>query len=550
MQAEISQSEKTRIYILYIAIILMFGIIIARLYSLATGNVEGISELESQYSRKIALGKSRGYILSEELIPLGADGEKITAVVLPHLCRDKQECAEALARFADCDISQLLELMHENRPFCLDVKRRFSEKEWLKCYSTAIDGSSEAIHIVGYDSAEGVGVCGLKRGFDEYLSTVAFGSLSVEYASDAKGGILTNGKVSIIDNGYGSASGVVTTIKRPLQQAVEVIADSLIDEGAIVVLDTSDNAIIASVSRPSYAKSTVASLLDSKNGEFINRAISGFAPGSIFKTAVAVTALERDAGYFDREYVCEGYVAFGDRRHYCHRRWGHGRLSMAQAFAYSCNCYFIKLACDIGLDEIFATCQSKLGIGVQTLLYGIGEYSCNLPMQASYPPSMTANCAIGQGEILLTPLEVARMMSVVSTGKSSVPYIVRGYRAYGECRLTDTRPSQSVLKQSTVDKMKSMLLLCVSDGTGKQAMPTRRNAGGKTATAQTEIIGESGNELNHIWFAGVYPIDDPKIAVAVLRASCEAESDFAKWAFRAVCEEYELLYLSSVNQAS
>ena len=533
---------ERRVTALYLAVLFMFAAVTARIYTLSSGEDGAAKVLSGQYSRRAELGVRRGYILSRELCVLGTEGKSYVTVINPSLCEDTLTAAENLAEYVrDESLSEIYEAMKKGKPFTVKTYVPVTSP-FARSFCVYGGKTSEAIHILGYTNGDG-GVCGMEKYFDDRLSVTAdlSGRLTASYPSDAGGGILDGSEVEINDDGFSAVSGVVTTLSHPLQQSVEEIADSLIPSGAVAVINNSGE-IIACTSRPTYSADSVAELLDSKDGEFVNRALCGYAPGSMFKTAVAAAALEKDISYFDKVYVCEGYVGFGDTRHYCHVRSGHGELSMKDAFANSCNCYFIKLGLEIGLDSVFDMAE-RLGVSREKLLYGVGECSGFLPRAAHYPPSMTANCVIGQGDVLVTPVEAARMTLAAATGRYYRLRAVLGFYdgRLGSLEVLPSEEGERVISDATAEKMRILLRACVEDGTGKSASPTRLAAGGKTATAQTGRMGKDGRELNHIWFVGVYPIESPEIAVAVLTDYTSGDSAPTQLAFRAVCEEYELL---------
>lgn len=533
---------ERRVTALYLAVLFMFAAVTARIYTLSSGEDGAAKVLSGQYSRRAELCVRRGYILSREICVLGTEGKSYVTVINPSLCEDTLTAAENLAEYAQgAAVSDIYEGMRKGKPFTVKTAVPVNAP-FASSYSVYGGKTSEAIHLVGYTNSDG-GVCGMEKYFDDRLSVRSdlSGRLTVSFPSDAGGGILDGSSVTITDDGFTAVSGVVTTLSHPLQQSVEAIADSLIPSGAVAVINKSGE-IIACTSRPTYSADSVSELLDSEEGEFVNRALCGYAPGSMFKTAVSAAALEKDISYFDKVYNCEGYVAFGDTRHYCHVRSGHGELSMKDAFANSCNCYFIRLGLEIGLDSVFDMAE-KLGVSREKLLYGVGKCAGVLPRAAHYPPSMTANCVIGQGDVLVTPVEAARMTLAAATGKYFRLRAVLGFcdGRLGSLEILPSDKGEQVLSDATAEKMCILLRACIEEGTGKLASPSRLAAGGKTATAQTGRMGKDGRELNHIWFVGVYPIDSPEIAVAVLTDYTSGDSSSTQLAFRAVCEEYELL---------
>ncbi len=530
-------SDEKRVIIIYIIFLILFAIVTARLYILASGGDDAASVLSGQYSRRLELAERRGYILSRELIPIGSDTKPhYIAVVTPTPCTDKYTAAGKLSNHTlEKTAGELRELFAKGLPFTVTVDTPLSGTcvRTYSCYKTNL---TEAIHATGYVSG-GKGMTGLQRSFEPLLGKggAFYGRLSASYGANAGGQILDGTVAQISDENFGNISGIITTLDKSLQQCVEQIADAYISSGAIVVLSAKGE-VLATVSRPVFDPNQISKYLDSEKGEFVNRALESFAPGSVFKTVVAAAALCTDLSFFEKEYTCEGSVVFGNMRHRCHKPDGHGTLTMKDAFAMSCNCYFIMLGTEIGMDRIFETAK-KLGIGSQGKLYGLGSFHSTLPQKSHYPPSEVANNVIGQGQMMLSPIEAAEMMLACATGILNEPYIVKGFTDGVSTTFRKQSNQTRVLDPHVVSKLKELLGSCISNGTGSSAAPIHLTAGGKTATAQTgRYSGKS--ELNHLWFAGVYPLDTPQIGVAVVMDFCEENSENTELAFRAICEEY------------
>ena len=150
-----------------------------------------------------------------------------------------------------------------------------------------------------------------------------------------------------------------------------------------------------------------------------NRALGTYIPGSIFKMITAAAALENNFSP-DVMYNCPGYVDLGGLKMKCtsYDEGGHGNINMVQAFARSCNSYFINLGMEVGRDKILAMAD-KFGLGRKTGLEneGIEESAGILPSYiGNASPAEIGNISIGQGEILVSPIQAANIASVMPMG--------------------------------------------------------------------------------------------------------------------------------------
>ena len=352
--------------------------------------------------------------------------------------------------------------------------------------------------------------------------------------ADAKGQQMTSEVFSVINNGYTDKSGVVLTVDKHLQELLDAVCDDYIDMGAAVLCDLSDNSVAALASRPLYAADDVASVLDSARGELINRAFSLYTPGSVFKTVVAAAALEEDPSLYDFTCECTGSVTVSGKVFHCHKHSGHGVQNMKEGFANSCNVYFLALAEKTGLDAICAMAQ-KLGLGEAHSLGGLYIPAAKLPDTANARiPAYVANACIGQGDVMVSPVDLASVYAACVTGfrrdlslvkglweESDSTSLSEGSAPEGKLlRFCDTIPVK-VLSDATVRRLRDMMCACVRIGTGWQASAAPLSVGGKTATAQTGQY-KDGKEVLNRFFAGFFPADEPQYVLVIL---CDGNGD-------------------------
>jgi cell division protein FtsI/penicillin-binding protein 2 len=412
-------------------------------------------------------------------------------------------------------------------------------------YRRAADGSP-AVHIIGYLNSERKGAAGIEAAYNALLEKTG-ARVSAFYSSDALNRSFAGEPVRTVDSGYSDKTGLSLTLDWGLQQKLEQIADGHLSKGAIIIAGAETGEILASVSRPVYSLDNLAHYINSTDGEFINRAFAAFTPGSVFKTVVAAAALEIDPDYLDFTHDCTGIIDVSGRSFRCHRRWGHGELCMTGAYAESCNTYFISLALDMGYPEIYSMAKN-LGVGEFGLLDGLSVSRGNIPDLSGAPPALIANTAIGQGELLITPLEAARIFCAVANGGvmpelSLVKSLTLGNAA------TDVRNIQSrrVFSERTVSHLADMARAVVESGTGVLAAPEHGAAAGKTSSAESGQLAYVENEdgelireqIVHSWFAGYYPAEPerkPLYSITVIAEGGVNQNVSSAAIFKEICD--------------
>ena len=241
--------------------------------------------------------------------------------------------------------------------------------------------------------------------------------------------------------------------------------------------------------------------------------------GSVFKTVLAAAALE--AGLAP-EYDCNGAVVVDGQIFRCAGGVPHGEVDLSAALAKSCNGYFIRLGQQLGAPALLQQAQA-LGFGRNIgLAEGLTAQSGALPGAEELAQSgQLANFSFGQGSLLATPLQVAAMMNTIANdGVYRAPCLL-------DCALDETsgeelsafaRPqAERVLTEQTAAALRTMLEQTVVEGTAQDASGLPGGAAGKTGTAQTGQFTAEGKERKNLWFAGVYPAEDPQYTIVVLQ---------------------------------
>ena len=226
---------------------------------------------------------------------------------------------------------------------------------------------------------------------------------------------------------------------------------------------------------------------------------------------------------------------------YCHHRAGHRQTDLQRAIEQSCNPYFIRLGQKAGGEAVLGMAKA-LGFGKETILApGIVSEAGTLPSLSDLnSPHELANFSFGQGKLTATPIQVASMVSAIANkGVSFQPKLVLGTTQDG--KTTDYFPQQApirVFSEYTAAVLKKGMVGVVEQGSATMAKPQQGGAGGKTASAQTGMYDENGEEVVHAWFAGFFPKQQPKYAVVVLIEGGEYGGRIASPLFRQIADEY------------
>ncbi len=323
------------------------------------------------------------------------------------------------------------------------------------------------------------------------------------------------------------------------------VAENLLGQeaGAIVALDPRNGEILALASRPVFDPNTLSRELTAKQWDEIvqnegrplnNRATQGqYPPGSTFKIVMAAAALETRTVDPTTKIHCAGGYQFGRRLFHDWKAGGHGYVDLHQALVHSCDVYFYTIGQRMGIDTI-ASFAKRLGLGRETGIELPSERSGIVPSTAwkekvrhePWFPGETISAAIGQGYVTVTPLQMAHLTGIVANdGFSYRPRLVQAImdRATGQLQEVKAVAENRIsFRPGTLDVIRDSLADVVNEGTATRAKSTLVTIAGKTGTAQTAAL-RTGPEKDipkklrdHAWFVSYAPVENPRIAVAVL----------------------------------
>lgn len=541
---------KKRITALFGVFIFCFSIVLMRIYVIGQNDTLK-SAAQAQSSQTIEVTSSRGMIYDCNGEPLVDTEQRYLACTVP-----SEESAEALiSMLGENSRQSILEKIASRMPFVVEVpsSNLFCPQIQVLKGTKRYGKFQLAEHVIGYLDAGGTnGMSGIEKAYNDYLNETGY-SASVRYSVDARGNVLDAESPQILLEEEQRGAGVVLTLDRYIQMVCEQAAwNQSLGKGAIVVMESDTGKIRAMVSSPGYDNSNIEGAMEQESSPLINRALCAYPVGSTFKLCVTASALENGISP-NTIYECTGSIDVDGQIFHCHEREGHSWLDLARALKVSCNPYFIHLGALVGKEKLYKTAFDFGFSRADTLAPGIISESGNLPKPAEMVSDADfANLCFGQGELLATPVQIAKMVSVFANrGNLVSPSLVeRLVDAQGNTVSEETMGEPTrIISQETADAIRTDMVSVVSNGTGIYAKPENMGAGGKTASAQTGIYDDNGEEIVHAWFAGFFPEEDPKYTVVVLKEGGGEGSYTAAPIFKEIADSlYYYLYPEKIHE--
>jgi penicillin-binding protein 2 len=403
----------------------------------------------------------------------------------------------------------------------------------------------------GYTGDEMVGWMGLERWGESYLAGQRGGRLEILTHDGRQVAVLA-------DKPAQESSSLFTTFDRAFQQEVQEILGQRL--GAIVVLEADTGRILALATYPLFDPNPFAqglgeaqwqALQGDSRRPLVNRATQGtYPPGSVFKVVTMAAGMEEGGLTASSSFVCRGtWTGLGPEwPKTCWARYGHGNITLERALTVSCDITFYQVGLllnGVGQD-VLPSYARAFGFGAATGIE-VEEDPGLVPDPAwkiqakgeGWAPGDSVNLAIGQSELLVSPLQVAVMMAAVGNGgtlyRPQVVEMIASDPNQADWRLEPAVHAQLPVSAENLAVTQESLyrVTSASEGTAYQPFKGLNLAvAGKTGTA------ESGQEDPHAWFAGYVPADDPEIAIAVVVEHAGEGASYAAPLFRAVVEAY------------
>lgn len=271
-----------------------------------------------------------------------------------------------------------------------------------------------ARHLIGYLDGDGHGMTGLEKAYDDLLAA-AGDAQAVLCTTTARGDLLAGTTPQVQTTARGTNTAITLTLDANIQRACEAIAAQNMSKGCIIVMQVGSGQILASTSMPEFDPDDIAASIRADDTSLINRSLSAFSAGSVFKVVLAAEAYAQGLDWFT--YDCTGSIQTAGETFRCALGRAHGTVNLRGALEQSCNCYFIALGQLLGGQAILNAAQS-FGLGTPALLApGLKSAVGELPSAADLQNAGSlASLSFGQGGLTVTPLQVTAMFNAVASG--------------------------------------------------------------------------------------------------------------------------------------
>ncbi|MEV9615556.1 penicillin-binding protein 2 [Aliarcobacter butzleri] len=558
-----------RLNIVYVIILAIAFTLLSRVYFLSIKSNTYYDELsKNNYIKRLYKVPVRGIIEDRNGEPLALNKIGFSISIKPHLRSLKyQEKLESIVdvivkHFPQYDKNKLLKEYKRNDSAYnhefIEIIDFIPYEEFFPKYTILasnedlkIEPSSKrfypynetAAHIIGYvgraskleilnnEIAVHSGIVG-KNGLEKFYNSKLQGELGYK---DVKVNAL-NQEIEILEEKDASTNNnIEISIDIKLQRYLQELFDG--KSGSIVVMDARNGEIIAAASFPEYDSNIFArgisqnewnQMRNDFNHPFTNKIINGlYPPGSVIKMGVALSFLEN--GIPENFTVnCSGSLPIGNRNFRCWKTTGHGNINFRSAIAESCDDFFYKGSLKLGINKISHTLD-KLGFGQLTGIDQINEFMGVNPnkewkekkFNKPWYVGETVITSIGQGNMLTTPLQIARYTAFIATGKLPKPHL---YKANYE------EPKELDIPEKHIDLMrKGMYDVSYGDrGTARRYITSKVPIASKTGTAQVVSIPQSEKvrmkeseleyfQRSHAWITTYGPFKNPKYVVTVVQ---------------------------------
>lgn len=491
----------------------IFGLLIINLGFIGLG-VGTSSTSQNTNTKSVVLGTSRGMIYDYNMNRLvNTESQNIT------VCLPTTSALNTISEFVtDEQKSIIYENMSNGKVSVFESLQKFDEED---IRSTTVfsrySANQPCVHLIGHLDENGDGAMGLEKAYNSYLSGQN-GELRAKWNVDALGHILFGEGIEFDKIDYLCPAGIQLTIDLNIQRIAEnALLYHNIGKGACVVLDADTCEILACASVPEFNPLNLSADIDNADSPFINRALTPYSVGSVFKPFVAVSAIESNIEF---TYNCTGNININGTIFRCNNSTAHGYLTMKTAMEKSCNTYFIALGQKLGTEKLLTLCSS-LGMGKSV------ELADNFILKAGVLPSnesinsaqSLANLCFGQGELLVSPVQMAVAYACFANGGYyRAPTLMKGIidengNAIQRVRLPE---KYKVLNESTIMRIDAILESVVSNGNASRAYSEVVTNHGKTATAQSGWYVD-GKEITHTWFCGYFTHNNRTYVVVIFK---------------------------------
>ncbi|MBD3413756.1 MAG: penicillin-binding protein 2 [Candidatus Aminicenantes bacterium] len=528
---------------------------------------------EANRIRRLPISPQRGLVLDREGNILAKNIASFKVSIIREKCEDLQESCQRISQLLDMDVKKIEKRIEKFKSFQLFrpivIKDNLSDKEVAVIESRKSDFpeillqteskrmyplETLAAHVLGYlqeispselksekqkgyEIGDLIGKKGIEKEYEDLLSGEKGMALEVV---DSEGRVIRQFNQKQSKNG----ENIRLTLDLDMQKQMEIILEGR--EGAGVVLNAKTGEVLAMASYPNFDPNKFITrftpeqwmeLIQDPDFPLENRAIRGlYSPGSLFKPLVAMGALDSNIISDRSSFVCQGTTYIYRHPFSCWYEPGHGRVNLYTGIKNSCNIYFYNVGKNLGIRRIADTAR-VFGFGSPTEIDLPGEKRGLVPdpewkqtaRGEPWYPGETIPVSIGQGPLLVTPLQVAVYISVIANrGKKVIPHLFLSGSFSEE---SGPREEKSVLtdiprdfRHSDFEKVITGMWMAVNEqGTARAAQVKEFDVCGKTGSTQVvsseteRKMEERGKKIEtHSWFTGFAPRNDPEVIVAII----------------------------------
>lgn len=564
--------SKQRILRLSFVVGIVFLLLMMRLWHLQILRVEDYQAMsENNRLRFVPVAASRGAILDRAGKVLVSNRPSFSLAIIPQEVTDKEALLTLLSNLLGLDRADMAERWEKNKgrakyyPIVLasNITRdhvEIAEENRLRLPGVEIEmkpvreytSNQLAAHLLGYigevsekemnsrefedyNPGDYIGKNGIERALEKELHG---GDGGRQLEVDARGRVLRT-----ISESYPTVgNSVVLTIDVAVQkQAERAFGDQA---GAAVVMDVTNGEILAFVSNPGFDPALFSGklpadiwqgYLDDKRHPLENKALSGqYPPGSTFKMITALAGLQNNIINESTTINCNGSYDLGTSTFNCWNKKGHGNTNLHKSLRESCDVFYYQLGEKLGVDKIATAAHAfKLGapLGVELLNERSGLIPTSEWKQKRFGKRWfhgeTLSVAIGQGAVLLTPIQMASMTATIANeGTIYRPHLVKRIVDADGKTLRETKTEivgTAPFSKESFRLVKQGMLAVVNEpgGTGAAARLYEVKVAGKTGTSQVVKLRDSKQGTpyqyrDHALFVAFAPFEKPEIAVAVV----------------------------------
>jgi len=563
------ESFERRLVVLFAVVAGLLAVLSVRLWQVQVVQGDYFSRLaEENRLRVTTLAAPRGLVIDRAGRPLVANRPAFTVALLPTEVVNPQQEIPEIARLLGIDPSDVWQRFAASRgqPFQpvrlrrdvpktvvaaveesrMDLPGVLVQVEPVREYlyhdlaghllgylGEISDADLRQLRADGYEPGELIGKAGVERVYDRYLRG-RNGELRAEV--DAMGRLSRT--LQTIPAVAGNT--LVLGIDLPMQQAAEAALGNRL--GAVVAMDPATGTVEAFASHPALDPNLFSAgipaaawsaLLHDPRQPLIDRAVqAGYPTGSVFKIVTASAALQLGLVTADTEFYDPGYYNLGGRIFHDNENEAFGHLNFLNAIAVSSNVVFWTISRSVGPEHI-SEYAHLYGLGARTGIDLPDEIAGVVPDPAwkrrvyhqPWYAGDTLNTAVGQGYVLVTPMQAARMIAAVANGGTLVtPHIAVEIRSPSGQVIQEIAPPPAghvPLSPQTLSVLRAGLSAVVTRGTATSIQIPGLAVAGKTGTA------ESAHGKPYAWFVGYAPADNPKLVVIAMVENAGYGAEFA-----------------------